>query len=175
MMNETPKKIWVDEALRLFCYDESSPSCLRYKVDRTPKRHAGEMSGALTGGKNKPNKYWEVVVMGKRIKGHWVVWALHHGEFPKFIDHINGDSQDNRIENLREANEIKNGQNRQISKNNTTGVKNVSFMSKLNRYKVTIFVDGVQKIIGTYKSIEEAEASAIQAREKYHGQFARHS
>ena len=173
-MNEAPKKIWVDEALKLFCYDETSPSCLRYKVDRTPKRHAGDMAGALTGGLKKPSRYWEVIVLGKKIRAHWVVWAIHHGDFPILLDHINGNSQDNRIENLREADAVTNGQNRRISRNNTTGVKNVSFIKSISRFRVSIAIDKRMKTIGEYLTLEEASEAARQAREKYHGEYARH-
>ena len=34
---------------------------------------------------------------------HHAVWAWHHGRFPTQIDHIDGDSLNNRIGNLREV------------------------------------------------------------------------
>lgn len=43
---------------------------------------------------------------------HHAVWALCHGRFPvEQIDHLNGDKQDNRIENLREVNASENCNN----------------------------------------------------------------
>ena len=43
---------------------------------------------------------------------HHAVWALVYGNFPTQIDHINGDSFDNRIENLREVSRSENDMNR---------------------------------------------------------------
>jgi hypothetical protein len=39
---------------------------------------------------------------GVTISAHRIVWALHHGAWPKqHLDHINRVRDDNRIENLR--------------------------------------------------------------------------
>lgn len=46
------------------------------------------------------------------FKAHRIVWALAHGKWPDLtIDHINGERDDNRLENLREAPPLQQGQN----------------------------------------------------------------
>ena len=45
-------------------------------------------------------------------KLHQVVWVLNYGALPSLIDHINGNTKDNRIENLREVDMSKNAENR---------------------------------------------------------------
>ena len=46
------------------------------------------------------------------IQMHKIVWAWHHGRFPTMqIDHINGNSFDNHIENLREVSASENKMN----------------------------------------------------------------
>jgi hypothetical protein len=39
---------------------------------------------------------------GHRQYAHRLVWLYHHGFMPKMITHIDGDTKNNRIENLRE-------------------------------------------------------------------------
>ena len=48
----------------------------------------------------------------KRFYEHQLVWLWIHGTLPTHLDHINGDKQDNRIENLREASAHENQCNR---------------------------------------------------------------
>ena len=69
--------------------------------------------------------YVAVNLLGKNIAVHRLVWMMQHGEMPALIDHIDGDRQNNRIENLRLANRFGNAQNKKLNKNNTSGVKGV--------------------------------------------------
>ena len=48
-----------------------------------------------------PTGYRHVTWNGKVHKVHRLIFLLEHGYLPKEIDHINGDRQDNRLENLR--------------------------------------------------------------------------
>ena len=62
---------------------------------------------------------------GKRLYVHRVIFMYHHGYLPKYLDHIDGNPLNNKIENLRECTIIQNGYNRKINKNNATGIKGV--------------------------------------------------
>lgn len=49
----------------------------------------------------------------KMYKIHRIAWVIYYGRFPeKFIDHINGIPDDNRICNLRDASVTENAQNK---------------------------------------------------------------
>jgi hypothetical protein len=81
------------------------------------------------------------------------------------VDHVNGDTLDNRINNLREVTTAQNSQNRQgLDLRNTSGYRNVYFVKKRNRYKVMIGLDGKYHSFGYYSDIEEANEVAIKAR-----------
>ena len=81
---------------------------------------------------------------------------------------------DNSIENLRPANS-KNQQNAKIRKDNKSGIKGVYWFAELKKWKVDIGVNGKRKYIGVFNDLELAELVAQEARDKYHGKFARHN
>jgi hypothetical protein len=90
------------------------------------------------------------------------------------VDHIDGNPSNNRIENLRGATNAQNLQNAKIHQNNTSGIKNVHFDKQKNRWNVQLRIDKKIKHFGLYKDLELAELVATEARNKYHGDFARH-
>ena len=66
---------------------------------------------------------------------HRLVWAVAHNSSPlTHIDHINGIRDDNRIENLRLANQAQNQANGRLRTNNTTGFRGVYWDSAIKRY-----------------------------------------
>ena len=89
------------------------------------------------------------------------------------IDHINNDRSDNRIENLREANDNQNAHNQMMRPDNITGVKGVSWNNARQTWvvRVNYMKRTYQKYI---KDFELAELVAIELRNKLHGQFANH-
>lgn len=50
------------------------------------------------------------------------------------VDHINGDTLDNRRANLRAVTHAQNMQNRKLHKNNTSGIRGVMFDSRRQRW-----------------------------------------
>ena len=118
--------------------------------------------------------YWGVVIKGKHYKLHRLAFLLMGEEIPKYVDHINGMPGDNRWLNLRSASHSQNCCNQKIRSTNTSGVKNVCFDKRKNKWCVKLRVDGKRKHIGYYSDIEEAESAAIEARSIYHKEFANH-
>ena len=58
----------------------------------------------------------------KKLAVHRLVWAVVHGTWPDgIIDHINRDSTDNRIENLRLVDPRGNSRNKSMASNNSSG------------------------------------------------------
>jgi len=111
---------------------------------------------------------------GKHHRLHRVIFFMHHGYLPDVIDHIDGDILNNRIENLRPATHTQNMRNTKLSARNNSGVKGVNWDKKSNKWRVHISVDGKTKTFGRFKDMELAELIAIEARNKYYGEFARH-
>lgn len=118
--------------------------------------------------------YRSVMLNGKNYLAHRIVYALHHGCAPEYIDHIDGDRTNNVIENLRECTNAQNMTNSKGRSDNKSGVKNVNWDSGRSKWRVAIQHDGKQKHIGYFSEIDLAKAAAIEARNKYHKEFANH-
>ena len=87
-------------------------------------------------------------------------WPLH------FIDHIDRNRSNNKLDNLREATRMDNGCNMSIRKDNSTGYKGVSYNKSRNNYVARLTVHGVKLYIGSYKTaLEASEARETTAKE----------
>lgn len=103
-------------------YDESSPSCLRWKVSPSKKFKAGDEVGT------KETKSFGFTYKNKQYRCHVVIWYLHAKLEDGFvIDHKNRNSFDNRIDNLRQVKSEVNMRNRNKMKSNTTGITGVYY------------------------------------------------
>ena len=85
--------------------------------------------------------YGLVKVEGRKLAVHRVVWAVVYGSWPEgIVDHINRDTTDNRIENLRIVDPTGNSRNRSRSSDNTSGHNGIDFSSGKWRVRVgTVF------------------------------------
>lgn len=137
------RNIDFDTINELVYYDETSPTCLRWKVtDNYGNKVVGKQAGYIS----KTNKYASIHFskLGT-FRCHVLVWLLHNGsiDITKCVDHINGDRQDNRICNLREVTHSENCKNKPGRSN--TGYKNLTWSERWNRYHVYWNVDGKRK------------------------------
>lgn len=118
--------------------------------------------------------YLAVNIDKKCIAVHRLIWMMQHGEMPSLIDHIDGNRQNNRIENLRLADRCGNAQNKRMHRNNTSGIKGVYWHKRAAKWKAQIVCQNKHYNLGLYKSIDEADEVVCLAREMLHGSFANH-
>ena len=133
-----------------------------------PKVRVGQRAGY------KHHKgYIYIEIDGKQYSAHRLAWIYMNGNIPeKSIDHINRNRADNRIENLRLA---ENGQNRANSKSTSkSGYKGVVVKSWLKEkpYVAQIRHNGKQTHIGCYSTPEEAHEQYKIASSIAFGEFA---
>lgn len=115
------------------------------------------------------NGYGRIKIKGKMYHTHRLIWLFHYGEFPsEFIDHIDGNRVNNRVENLREVDNKSNCHNRKVNENNTSGFADVVWDKEFQKYRVRIEIDGNRKHIGRYGTIEDAVLASKKAKIKYH-------
>lgn len=116
-------------------------------------RRAGKLVGSTI-----TNYYKRVVVLGNLFLQHRVAFAIHTGEWPRgYVDHINGNTADNRFENLRDVDFLGNAHNVGISVTNKSGVLGVHLAR--GKWVSQIRVNGIAKHLGRFNTIEEATAA----------------
>lgn len=101
---------------------------------------------------------------GKQKSIQFTRWLLNV-EGALCVDHINHDTLDNRLENLRVITNAQNQQNRKSAmKNSTNGVRGVYWEKRINKWAVRVTVNRKAKIVGYYEDINDAEKAAYEAR-----------
>jgi alkyl hydroperoxide reductase subunit AhpF len=116
--------------------------------------------------------YLQAKVDGKTYLVHRIIFLMHHGYLPKYIDHIDTNPLNNKIENLRPATVLQNNQNVKTRKDNTSGIKGIDYRKNTNKWRARIKIAGVTKNLGEYNDIEYAKFILEAVRHKYHGNFA---
>lgn len=101
-----------------------------------------------------------------------LAWLYVNGEWPSNeIDHINGRTDDNRIENLRNATRSQNGANRGKHKNNSTGFKGVT--KKKNKWTACVAINKKRFRLGSFDTPEAAYEAYLQKSKEVQKEFAR--
>lgn len=111
---------------------------------------------------------------GKQYRVHRVVFLMHHGFMPLYVDHVDGDKLNNRIENLRVADAVTNQYNTKKHRDNKSGRKNVWIDPRTGNFVVKIAVNRKNTYVGTFKTLDEAVFAAKEYRNIHHGDFANH-
>ena len=156
---------------------------LYWKEDRCRKR-AGEVAGGLYYASRKRRTRWRLKYEGKSYYRSRVIWALFNGEPKALIDHIDGDTLNDKIENLREATNGQNQHNRDF-KGGATGIKGLRVFKYHRKNNTTHLrwlgvVDHKRHRYCTNKFpfTEEGKGACVgqltQLREKLHGDFTNH-
>jgi len=115
-------------------------------------RWAGKPAGA-------PSKhgYIGIAIFYKHYWAHRLAWIYMYGEFPqKGIDHINHSRSDNRIINLRSANQIENSRNQKLSLANRSGVTGVHWHKSANKWVAQITVNSKPVYLGLFTDKNDA-------------------
>ena len=150
----------------LFEYKNNSLYWKNVKVNRYVK------NGALAGS-NHHSGYRNIKINGKLYSEHRLIFLYHYGYIPKEIDHIDGNSLNNDINNLRMVTKSQNAMNRKSRKNSSSIYKGVCWDKIRNKWVVHITINKKLKYLGRFINEKEAALVYNEAAIKYHGEYAK--
>lgn len=119
-----------------------------------------------------PGGYKTGAILNKSQYAHRIAFLHYHGYMPPEVDHLNGDTLDNRIANLRGTTRAENARNSKRSAANMSGFSGVGFAR--NKWRARAHKDGKEFHIGYFDSKEEAAAAVIAKRREIGGYTERH-
>ena len=156
------------ERLRhLLDYDPDT-GLFTWKVSPARNVKDGQVAGSIN-----DDGYLRIRFDGKAYAAHRLAWLYMTGEFPPAdVDHKNGIRSDNRWANLRAATRTENSANHKGW--GTSGVRGVRWCKKTKKWQARIRVNGTLYRIGTFSTVEEANACYQGFALLVSGEFAAH-
>jgi hypothetical protein len=127
---------------------------------------AGTVAGTMAGG------YISISLSGLILRAHRIAWTYMTGDQPPLIvDHINGNTTDNRWVNLRAADPSESTTNRKRQINCKSGMKGAH--KHQGRWRSRVKFRGKVFDLGTFATAEEAHAAYCAAAKIIHLDFFR--
>lgn len=133
----------------------------------SPKRLVGRVAGS-----KDTRGHLQIHVDGKIYAAHRLAWLFATGQWPTLeIDHKDRVKTNNRIANLRLATRSQNNTNMPIRRDNSSGVKGVSWNKAKSKWCAYVVADGKQKHLGSFALKDAAIAARLAAAKEYYGEF----
>ena len=109
--------------------------------------------------------YYQPTIDGKRrtVMLHQFLLETFGKKFEVVVDHIDGDTMNNRRKNIQVTSQLENVHKAKVMKTNKLGVKHVRFRSDRNKYQVQFERNRKNIHVGYFDTLDDA----IQARDNY--------
>ncbi len=141
----------------------------------SPSKYHSEKTGQEAGcaRKNSNGKtYWHVKINGLAYRRSYLVYCMTTDKWPaECIDHIDGNSLNDRPSNLREATVMQNAWNHKGRRKNTDLPMGIRRMPS-NKYQARIACNKKTIYLGCFDSVEEAVNRYAEKRKELYGEFA---
>lgn len=114
-------------------------------------RYAGQPAGCVKAGRR------HVAVFKTQYLTYRLIWLWHKGEWPHYVDHIDGDALNDRIENLRSVSHADNCRNVRHKKRKDALPMGVYIFR--NKYVARIHSEGKNLYLGMFETVNDAAAA----------------
>ena len=156
-----------EEAHRLFEYRDGVLFWKeRHRNSRKPKDD-------MEAGTHTGHGYKKITVAQKKYYVHQIIFLMQHGYIPKIVDHIDGNTSNNKFENLRESSKSLNACNSKLRSDSTSGHKGVAWSNACGKWMARVQIKNRAKHLGVFEDFELACLVADEARILFHGDHAR--
>ena len=106
-------------------------------------------------------------IHGHMVYAHRIIWKMIYGYDPVGIDHEDGNTTNNLLQNMREANQQVNSQNLSKSIRNKSGHTGVYWKAARKKWVAQITVNKRKIVLGSFDDIQQAIAARNQASLQY--------
>lgn len=143
-------------------------------IDDIEKIEARKWGIFITKNRNYSNPYARATFNGKKIFLHRYIMGVEYENGKEvLVDHISGDTRDNRKNNLRVCNAKENARNRKKMEYGINSHNGVHHLKANGKWRAYITVDGEWIHLGLFSTEEEAIKARERAEERYFGNFQR--
>ena len=147
----------------LFDYSDDK---LYWKVKPRNQIKIGDKAGSLIN-----NGYYSIKINNKLYRTHRLIFLYHYNYLPKFIDHIDNNPLNNKIENLRKVTMSQNIMNSRLNKNSSSQYKGVSWDKSTNKWLAQIRINNKQIHLGRFKSETDAAIAYNEKAKELFGEY----
>lgn len=130
------------------------------------KKTIGCMKKGSTVGSEDKDGYIKTIINRQTWRVHRIIFFMHNNYLPEYLDHIDGNPKNNKIENLRPATVSENNLNRGKHKRNTSGYKGVTWVASANKFSARLAVDKKRLFLGYFDDPKEAHHAYCNAAYK---------
>lgn len=159
---------------RMFDYNDEDGALYWRDRPEMPEHMNEALKGQRAGHVTSKGR-WRVEIYNVQYLTNRVIWVWHHGDIPDgmMVDHIDGDTTNNRIGNLRLGTNQQNQYNR--GPKNGRRYKGVHACHAGWKAEIALLVEGRRKLkyLGVYCLEEEAALAYNQVAKDLHGEFAK--
>lgn len=149
-------------------YVQHKDITLQAVIDTADLDRVSAITGKWYANQSSTGKYYIVSYLkGKATLLHRLIMGDPNG---LVVDHIDGDTLNNsRRTNLRLVTHGENLQNRHSANSNSmSNIRGVGWNQRDGKWQVRVNIRGVQKFLGYFDTIEEAEKVAVASRKKHY-------